>query len=293
MNRIYILLFAGGLLAACESDKSAETSAITLPETSVADTLRYEQEGHLRNVRQLTFGGDNAEAYFSFDNQYLTLQRAQESADIPCDQIFYGKIPTTPEETFDMKLVSTGKGRTTCSYFMPGDQEIIFASTHLSGDACPPGIDRNVIKKYVWPIYSEFEIFVSDLDGNIKRQLTDNDSYDAEATLSPDGSKIVFTSTRNGDLDLYVMNVDGSDLKQVTDGLGYDGGAFFSPDGTKLIFRASRPQTAEAIAEYKELLSQNLVAPSDMELYTCNIDGSDLKQITSLGKANWAPFMHR
>ncbi len=290
MNRIWIPALASLLAFGCNNSASqADSQAATPPP---ADTLRYEQESHLKNVRQLTFGGDNAEAYFSFDNQFLTLQRSHPASGVPCDQIFVGKIPTSSDQSFDLQLVSTGKGRTTCSYFMPGNQEVIFASTHLNADSCPPTPDRNVIKKYVWPIYAEFELFVSDLQGNVLRQLTDNDAYDAEATLSPDGSKIVFTSTRNGDLDLYVMNVDGSELIQVTNTLGYDGGAFFSPDGMKLIFRASRPATPEAQAEYKELLAQGLVAPSDMELYISNIDGSDLKQITSLGKANWAPFFH-
>jgi TolB protein len=191
-----------------------------------------------------------------------------------------------------MKLVSTGTGRTTCSYFMPGDKEIIFASTHLSGDECPPTPDRSVIKKYVWPIYSSFELFVSDLEGNVQRQLTDNEFYDAEATLSPQGDKIVFTSTRDGDLDLYTMDIDGGNVQRITTGLGYDGGAFFSPDGTKLIFRSSRPQTDEEIKEYKDLLAQDLVAPTNMELYVCNVDGSDLRQIMPLGNANWAPFFH-
>ncbi len=291
MIRRFSFLAASILLLSCETTPSSQSQGSN-DSVTVPDTLRYEQEVHLRNVRQLTFGGDNAEAYFSFDNESLTLQRTHAASGIECDQIFFGKIPNSPQENFELTRVSTGTGRTTCSYFMPGNQEIIFASTHLASADCPPTPDRNVMKKYVWPIYKEFEIFVSDLNGNIQRQLTENDAYDAEATISPKGDKIVFTSTRNGDLDLYVMNVDGSDLIQVTDELGYDGGAFFSPDGTKLIFRASRPATPEAQAEYKELLSQDLVAPSDMELYVCNIDGTDMRKITSLGKANWAPFFH-
>lgn len=291
MNRFFTLLLIAGIAFSCDPQPTSETSA-DAAQLETVDTLRYEQETHIRNLRQLTFGGDNAEAYFSFDDQYLTMQVSNPEAGIECDQIFYGKIPTSADEPFEPKLVSTGTGRTTCSYFMPGDKEIIFASTHLAGEECPPTPDRNVIKKYVWPIYAEFDIFVSDLEGKVKRQLTNSEGYDAEPTLSPDGTKIVFTSTRNGDLDLYTMDIDGTNVQQVTDELGYDGGAFFSPDGTKLIFRASRPATEEAKAEYLDFLAQDMVAPTNMELYICNIDGSELTKITDLGKANWAPFMH-
>jgi Tol biopolymer transport system component len=188
-------------------------------------------------------------------------------------------------------MLSTGKGRTTCSYFLPGDSTIVYASTHLGGDECPQ-MQRPDNGLYTWPIFESFDIFVADLEGNIIEQLTDHPGYDAEATLSPDGSKIVFTSTRSGDLELWTMNTDGTDLQQVTDQLGYDGGAFFSPDGTKLVFRASRPQTAEEQQVYKDLLAQGLVQPTNMEIYVCNVDGSDLQQITNLGKANWAPYFH-
>ncbi len=256
------------------------------------DDLRYPQEKNLKNIRQLTFGGDNAEAYFSFGDDKLVLQISNPKEGIECDQIYYGDIPQRPEDAFDKKLLSTGKGRTTCSYFLPGDKSIVYASTHEFDEKCPPVPDRQKIGKYVWPIYPSFEIYYADLEGNITKRLTDNDYYDAEATVSPDGKKVVFTSNRSGDLELYTMNVDGSDIKQVTDGLGYDGGAFFSPDNKQLIFRASRPKTPEAIKEYKDLLAQNMVAPTDMELYVCNVDGSDLRQITNLGKANWAPFFH-
>ncbi|MEM7658572.1 MAG: hypothetical protein AAF399_20780 [Bacteroidota bacterium] len=294
MNRLPLFLgLSLSLLAACApTSSSQETAQEATSAPEAAGTLIYPGETHLANVRQLTFGGDNAEGYFSFDDQYLTLQRTHESEGIPCDQIYYGKLPASADEPFDMKLVSTGTGRTTCSFFMPDDQQIIFASTHTADEACPPAPDRAKIRKYVWPIYATFELFISDLEGNVLQQLTDNEYYDAEATLSPNKDPIVFTSTRNGDLDLYTMNVDGSNIQQVTFGLGYDGGAFFSPDGSKLIFRASRPQTEEAQKEYKDLLAQGLVAPSDMELYVCNIDGSDLTKITSLGKANWAPYFH-
>ncbi len=255
--------------------------------------MHYEQEKHLKNIRQLTFGGDNAEAYWSFDDKKLVFQAKNEAWGASCDQIYYlDPYSKAISKSFMPKLLSTGKGRTTCSYFMPGDQSVIYASTHLGGDACPPEPKRRTDGKYVWPIYESFDIFTADLKGNLLKQLTNEPGYDAEATLSPDGSLIVFTSMRSGDLELYTMKTDGSDVKQVTTGLGYDGGAFFSPDGSKLIFRASRPQSPEDIKEYKDLLAEGLVKPTDMELYVCNVDGSDLRQITNLGKANWAPFFH-
>ena len=188
--------------------------------------------------------------------------------------------------------LSTGLGRTTCSYFLPGDQTIVYASTHLVDPACPPVPERRADGKYVWPIYDSFDIFTADMQGTILSQLTQEAGYDAEATVSPKGDKIVFTSMRTGDLELFTMNIDGTDVKQITTELGYDGGAFFSPDGTKLVWRASRPQTPEAIQEYQDLLKEGLVKPTDMELYVANADGTDVQKITNLGKANWAPFFH-
>ena len=252
--------------------------------------LILDGETHFKSLRQITFGGDNAEAYWSFDDSKLVFQARNEDWNAPCDQIYVtdadqiwpkGKIP---------QMVSTGKGRTTCSYFLPGDTTILYASTHLAGDACPPMPEKR--KDYVWPIYPSFDIFVADLKGNIKKQLTDTPGYDAEATVSPKGDKIVFTSMRTGDLELFTMDIDGSNVKQVTHELGYDGGAFFSPDGKELIFRSSRPKTPEAIKKYKDLLAEGLVMPTQMELYICNVDGSNMRQITKLGGANWAPFFH-
>ena len=253
-----------------------------------ADTLRYPDEKHLRNIKQLTFGGDNAEAYWSFDGSRLTFQSTSEQLGTACDQIFY----MDPFRNTTPKMISTGKGRTTCSYFLPGDTTVVYASTHQGNEACPPVPERRSDGKYVWPIYPDFDIYVTDLDGRIVSQLTNEPGYDAEATVSPQGDKIVFTSLRSGDLELYTMNIDGSDVRQITNTLGYDGGAFFSPDGTKLIFRASRPITEEEIKVYKDLLSEGLVMPTQMELFICNVDGSDLRQITKLGKANWCPFFH-
>ncbi|MEO0312122.1 MAG: hypothetical protein RIQ89_1779 [Bacteroidota bacterium] len=249
------------------------------------DSLRYEGEVHLKNITQLTFGGDNAEAYYSFDSKKLVFQATNPAWGDACDQIYTATI-----DQFKPVKISTGDGRTTCSYFLPDGQHVLYASTHLGDKQCPPKPAPRSDHKYVWPLYPTFDIFTCDLNGNVVGQLTNNPGYDAEATVSPKGDKIVFTSTRSGDLELYTMDLDGKNVKQITNELGYDGGAFFSPDGKQLVFRASRPKTEEEIKTYRDLLKQDLVMPSNMEIYTCNVDGSDLKKITNLGHANWAPF---
>jgi Tol biopolymer transport system component len=268
---------------------SCQPSNSTQEPDSIPDALRYANESHLKNVRQLTWGGNNAEAYWSFDGKSLVFQSDFKDWDVSCDQIFTMKISEAVEGV-KPPMVSTGLGRTTCSYFLPGDSLIVYGSTHLADSLCPENPPRSVDGKYVWPIYSGYDIFVADPNGEIVDQITTEPGYDAEATVSPKGDRIIFTSLRTGDLELYTMNLDGSDVVQLTDELGYDGGAFFSPDGTKIIWRASRPSTGEEIIEYKSLLSQGLVQPTQMELFIANVDGSDAKQITQLGNANWAPF---
>ncbi|MEZ4950122.1 MAG: hypothetical protein R2784_12145 [Saprospiraceae bacterium] len=289
MKNLLFVLFIGLLAFGCQSGESNANENKEDATAENTDSLRYDMEKHFKNIRQLTFGGDNAEAYFSFDGEDLVLQITNPEWGIECDQIF--TFPTSGY-TGDMpKMLSTGKGRTTCSYFMPGDTTVVYASTHLAADTCPQA-PRSMNGKYVWGIFPSFDIFEADLEGNIVKQLTDGPGYDAEATISPDGKKIVFTSTRSGDLELYTMDIDGSNVKQVTDSLGYDGGAFFSPDSKKLVFRASRPKSEEDVKTYKDLLKQGLVQPTAMEIYTCNVDGSDMKKITNLGGANWAPYFH-
>jgi len=239
----------------------------------------------------LTHGGDNAEAYFSFDGTHACFQSNFKKWGLQCDQIFDLDIEKAAKDsTYKPNRISTGKGRTTCSYYLKNNKHILYASTHESGAECPQ--PPEVKDKYLWAVYSSFDIYVANKKGKILKKLTNSAGYDAEATVSPKGDKIVFTSDRSGDLELWTMDLDGKNQKQITFGLGYDGGAFFSPDGKKIVFRASRPKTEAEIKEYKELLAKGLVAPTNMEIYTCNIDGSDLKQVTNLGKANWAPFYH-
>ena len=272
-----------------EHDKNShEHDTKSTPDT----TIHYPQEKHLANIKQLTDGGDNAEAYFSFDNSMIVFQAKVPEWGSTCDQIYYFPFSDGDMKNNMPKLLSNGLGRTTCSFFMHGDTTILYASTRSGSDECPPEPERREDGKYVWPIYSDFDIYIADLNGNIVDTLIAAPGYDAEATVSPTGDKIVFTSDRTGDLELYTCDIDGNNIKQITTELGYDGGAFFSPDGKKLIFRSSRPKTDEDIKEYKELLAEGLVKPTNMELYICNIDGSELKQITHLGKANWAPFFH-
>ncbi|MBA2612460.1 MAG: PD40 domain-containing protein [Bacteroidetes bacterium] len=258
----------------------------------LAGHLFYSQEEkHLKDLKMLTHGGDNAEAYFSFDGKHASFQSNNKKWDLKCDQIFNLDIANAEKDsTYKPNMISNGKGRTTCSYFLKDNKHILFASTFKGGDDCPAVVE--IKGKYLWAVYKTFDIYVADLKGNISKQLTNTDGYDAEATVSPKGDKIVFTSDRSGDLELWTMDVDGKNQKQITFGLGYDGGAFFSPDGKKIVFRASRPTEEMEVKEYKELLAQGLVAPTSMELYTCNVDGSNLKQVTHLGKANWAPFFH-
>jgi len=293
------LLFSLLITSCGSSDSQGSTGTITAavkkldqfgrPYDRAKDTARYAQEDHIYNLNQLTFGGDNAEAYFSSDGKSLVFQASNPDWGIECDQIFVmnpiAGVAAAPP------MLSTGTGRTTCSYFMPGDQEIIYASTHVGNLECPE-TPRSVDGKYVWPVYETFDIYTANLEGSLTARLTDTPGYDAEATVAPDGSRIVFTSDRSGDLELYTMLPDGSDVKQVTDSLGYDGGAFFSPDSKMLVYRSSRPKTPEAQETYKGLLAKHVVQPSDMEIYVCNVDGTNQRRVTNLGGANWAPFFH-
>ena len=249
-------------------------------------SLSLPSERHLRNVRQLTFGGTNAEAYFSADNKYLIFMHSGEG--VPCDQMFTMPVDTPDGKPAIPKMVSTGKGRTTCGYFFPSGDRILFSSTHEASAACPPGPDYS--KGYVWPIYSSYAIYTAKPDGSDLRRLTNSPGYNAEATISRNGKKIVFTSMRNGDLDVYSMNADGSDVRQLTHELGYDGGAWFSDDGKQIVYRSEQPKTPEAIADYKDLLSRGLIRPGNLEIWVMDADGSHKRQVTHNGAANFAPY---
>ncbi|MGE5106741.1 MAG: TolB family protein [Sphingobacteriales bacterium] len=253
------------------------------------DTLHYPEEKHFKNLQQLTFGGDNAEAYFSFDGKWIIFQRTNPKEGIMCDEMFIGKVPKYGEQ-FVYKKISSGKGRATCGAIMKDGKHIIYASTHLGADTCPPVPDRKKYgNKYIWPLYDSYDIFMAGMNGKIVKQLTHSKGYDAEATLSPDGKKMIYTSDKDGDIDLYIMDLKTGKEKRITNTLGYDGGAWFSPDGKKIIWRAGHPTTDEEIKEYKALLAENLVAPTRMEVYVANADGTNVRQVTNYGQANWAP----
>jgi Tol biopolymer transport system component len=240
-------------------------------------------ERHLRNIRQLTFSGNNAESYFSKSGRQLIFQR-QEKVGEGCDQQYIINIDGT-----GMRRVSNGLGRTTCGYFYDDDRRIIYSSSFKHDPACPPPPDQS--RGYVWPL-GRLEIYTARADGSDLQQLTDNGAYNAESTVSPDGRSIIFTSTRDGDIELYVMDIDGRNVRRLTHRVGYDGGAFFSPDGKKIVWRAAYPITARDSADYQSLLQARLVRPARTEVWIADADGSSPKQVTRLGGANFAPFYH-
>ena len=243
--------------------------------------LAVEGETHLKNIRQLTFGGENAEAYFSFDGKQLIFQSKRDGRG--CDQIYRMNVDGS-----NVRMVSNGEGRTTCSYFFKGGKKVLYGSTHGGGKDCPPNPDYS--KGYVWAIYPEYDIYTSTPDGKNIKPLAPAPGYDAEATISPDGKKIVFTSERDGDLELYSMDVNGKNIKRLTHEVGYDGGAFYSPDSKQIVYRASHPKTDAEIARYKELLAQHLIVPTTFEIWVMNADGSNKRQVTKLDAASFAPY---
>ena len=254
-------------------------------EKSVSPLL-FPGEKHLRNIRQLTFGGQNAEAYFSADDRYLIFQH--QGTDVPCDQMYIIPVDTPDGKPAQPKLVSTGKGRTTCGYFFPAGDRILFSSTHAASAECPPKPDYS--RGYVWPIYDTYQIYTARRDGGDLKQLSNAHGYNAESTITRDGRKIVFTSTRNGDIDIYTMDADGSHVRQLTHELGYDGGPFWSYDGRKIVYRAEHPKTPEETADYKDLLSRGLIRPGNLEIWVMDADGGHKHQVTHNGAANFAPY---
>jgi TolB protein len=262
---------------------AAAAAALVPGRAPAAPATLDARESRLANLRRLTAGGQNAEAYWDAAGTRLIFQTTRPPFD--CDQIF-----TMNADGTGQRLLSTGTGRTTCGFFFPDGRRVIFASTHAAGPACPPPPDRS--QGYVWPLYSSWDIYAADADGANLTRLTDNDAYDAECAISPDGRRIVFTSLRDGDLDLYVMDADGRNVRRLTDASGYDGGAFFSWDGRFIVFRASRPGGREELEEYRTLLGRGLVRPRRLDIYLMNADGTGLRRVTRLAGANFAPFMH-
>jgi len=269
--KIFASLLAVALLAAATWPISSK---------SQADGIEM-LERHLRNVKQLTFGGENAEAYFSSDGKQLIFQSTRDGHG--CDQIYTMNIDGS-----NVKMISNGEGRTTCSYFFPNGKRILYSSTHLGSKECPPRPDFS--RGYVWAVYPAYDIFTANPDGSDAKQLTNTPGYDAETTITRDGKKLVFTSMRDGDLDIYTMDAEGKNVKRLTNELGYDGGPFWSYDGKQIVYRAHHPKTDDAKAEYTRLLKQNLIKPTALELWVMNADGSNKHQVTNNGKANFGPY---
>jgi TolB protein len=247
-------------------------------QSSTADTT----ERHLRRVTKLTSGGEHAEAYFSSDGTRLIFQASR--AGYPCDQIYTMRIDGS-----DQQRISTGTGRTTCGYFYPKGDQILFASTHEGGTACPPR--PSFERGYVWPIYPSYDIYRANADGTGLQPLTRTPGYDAEATIAPDGL-ITFTSVRDGDMEIYTMNADGSGVRRLTNRSGPDGGPFFSHDGKRIVFRGRPLDAGKELDDYRALLKEGLWRPSSLELFVMDRDGSNLRQVTKLGGANFAPSWH-
>ena len=266
---LVVVSLGGVYLSARQSPAPMSVSVTPLP-----------GETHLRNIRQLTFGGENAEAYFSFDGKRLIFQSTRQGVD--CDQIF-----TMAVDGSQQRRVSNGQGRTTCSYFSPAGDSIVYASTYLGGTACPAKPDFS--RGYVWPIYHSYDIFRARPDGSGIERLTDTPGYDAEATVGPDG-RIIFTSVRDGDMELYVMDADGKNVKRITNRPGPDGGAFFSKDGKMIVWRGKTLTDPKELDEYRALLKEGLWRPSDLEIMVANADGTNIRTVTALPGASFAPY---
>jgi Tol biopolymer transport system component len=276
MKFIFVSVLMLSLLAiACVQKVEQQTDAPVYGEV-------FDGERHIANPRKITFGGQNAEAYFSHDGSELIFQATVDSME--CDAIFRMNIDGS-----DVRMLSNGLGATTCSFIAPDNSHIIYASTHLGGEECPPKPDMS--KGYVWALYETFDIFRADPDGSNILQLTDTEGYDAEAVYSPKGDKIIFTSVRDGDLDLYTMNPDGSGVERITNEVGYDGGAFFSLDGEWIVWRASRP-AGDELTDYLDLLQIGLIRPSKLDIYIMNLNDREPIRITDNGAANFGPYFH-
>jgi Tol biopolymer transport system component len=270
--------------AGAPDGEATEGGALEAPEAMAAVPFPPNPaEPRLTNLRKLTHGGQNAEAYWSPDGRHLIFQ-VTDPPEIPCDQIYVMAVDGT-----DVRRVSTGEGRTTCAYFFPSGQRIVYSSTHEHAAVCPAPPDMS--RGYVWGLY-EFDIYAADVDGSNLTRLTDTPGYDAEATISADGNTIVFTSVRDGDLDIYTMNADGSNVRRLTDTPGYDGGAFFSPDGTKIVYRAHHPTDDAALADFRALLAEGLVRPGVLAVWVMDVDGGNKRMVTDETGANFAPFFH-
>jgi len=268
-----------------QSDKAPAGAASHGAPPLAGPAVIHPEEKHFRNLRQITFGGQNAEGYWSPDGKSIIYQRMNEADGVMCDQEYVADLASGQS-----RRVSNGKGRVTCGYFLDGGRRVLYASTYLADEACPPPADHS--KGYSWPMVKGYDIVSHALDGSGFQRLTDTPGYDAEATLSPDGKSIVFTSVRDGDLEIYTMAIDGSQVTRLTHEPGYDGGPFFSPDGKRIVYRRDVLPDDATLVRYTELLAQNLYRPGALEIWVMDRDGSNKRQVTKLGAASFAPFFH-
>lgn len=274
------IVLSNGCIKKVEDQKTDNSPDSTADSSSVVTI--FEGESRISNIRQLTFEGQNAEAYFSNDGSELILQATYEG--MGCDAIYRMNADGS-----NIRKISSGEGATTCPYIAPDGKSIIYASTHLSGAECPPKPDMS--RGYVWPLYKSYDIFKADPDGSNLIRLTETPGYDAEGVYSSQGDKIIFTSVRTGDLELFTMDPDGKNVEQLTDMPGYDGGAFFSLDGEWICWRASRPE-GKALQDYQSLLESGLIRPSHLEIYVMNLKEKKPIQLTDNGAANFGPYFH-
>jgi TolB protein len=279
-----MIVAAAGVLAACShSPDPGQNAPLAILQHEPVAVAPEPAESRLLNLRRLTNGGENAEAYFSADGRQLIFQATRPGVN-RCDQIF-----TMDADGRNVRMVSTGRGATTCGYWFPAGDRIVYSSTHDHGPECPPPPDMS--QGYVWSLHP-YDIYTARPDGSGLRRLTNRAGYDAEATISPDGRTIVFTSDRDGDLDIYVMDADGGNVRRLTTEPGYDGGAFFTADGARIVYRARHPETAEELSDFRRLLARNQIRPSRLDIYVMDADGGNRQRITDNGAANFAPFPH-
>ena len=277
----WLVLLAAALLHTGGASRSGAARVPSPPGAARVDSLIRPGESHFAELWQLTFGGQNAEAYWAGDGLQLIFQATREGW--PCDQMYVMSLQTGAQTR-----VSTGKGRCTCGYFYDHDRRVFFSSTHLAGDSCPPTPDYS--KGYVWRVDPGYDVFSAKPDGSDLERLTDTPGYDAETTVSADGKWLVFTSMRDGDLEIYKMHADGSGLVRLTHEPGYDGGPFFSRDGKWICYRAYHAKDPAELADYRDLLSRSLVRPTQMDLWIMRADGSGKRQLTHDPGASFAPY---
>jgi len=236
----------------------------------------------IENVKQLSFQGDNGEAYFNSDDSKVIFQSKRNNNN--CDKLYIVDINGNNLTEF-----VANDGAFTCAYFSLDDRYIFFSSTMHLGSECPEIYKDPNPRKYIWPL-RDYEIFRYD-NGAVK-QLTNYSGYNAETTTHPFEEKVIFTSLRDGDINLFEMDYNGENVKQITSEYGYDGGAFYSPNGENIVWRAWYPTSDEEISMWKNNLAKKFIESVPLDIYVAKNDGSEKQRLTSNGATNWAPSWH-